>query len=541
MDHGKANVLTILIIVSLVAGAVFGELALHVPQPPVTAAEWLEEQCEDPGDEACLAAALERITAVKVEVPEGDPEAAARAEAVAELAARDDLGALGTRLLDGTATEAEISLVERAYASWRLEYLATAYAGIGGDHWSKTIGDIILIRPLMLLIIPLVLVSVVCGVCSIGDPSRLGIVGGSTVVYYLSTMLIAVTIGAILVTFFEPGELSDPAQAAALRADAATQLEGNAAINERARAAEEESVGSAWLNIIDQMLPANAVGAMASGQTLGVIFMALLLGLALAAGGEKTAIARDFFDALFDAIMRIVGWVIWLTPIGVFMLVAWTVGTIGFAALVGPLAKYIGTVLIGLVIHGVVVLPLILWLFARTQPYRFMWQMRRPLFTAFGIDSSSATLPVTIEAATTEGGCSKRSANFVLPLGATVNMDGTALYEAVAVVFLFQLYGIDLSMTELLVVVITATLAAIGAAGIPSAGIVTMVIVITAVNQSLGGEPRLPVEAIGIILGVDRIVDMCRTTVNVWGDAVGAKIITRIAPDTEEEFERAAA
>jgi Na+/H+-dicarboxylate symporter len=223
------------------------------------------------------------------------------------------------------------------------------------------------------------------------------------------------------------------------------------------------------------------------------------------------------------------------------MLVAWTVGKIGLAALLGPLAKYIFTVLIGLAIHGFVVLPLILWLFARTHPFRYLWQMRRPMFTAFGTDSSSATLPVTIDSAINEGGCSRRSANFVLPLGATVNMDGTALYEAVAVVFLFQLYGIDLSMTELAVVVATATLAAIGAAGIPSAGVVTMVIVITAVNASLGGENRLPLEAIGIILGVDRIVDMCRTMVNVWGDAVGAKIITRIAPDTDEEFEAAAA
>ena len=160
-------------------------------------------------------------------------------------------------------------------------------------------------------------------------------------------------------------------------------------------------------------------------------------------------------------------------------------------------------------------------------------QMKRALMTAIGTDSSSATLPVTIDAAENEGECSKRAANFVLPLGATVNMDGTALYEAVAVVFLFQLFGIDLDISQLAVVVITATLAAIGAAGIPSAGLVTMVIVITAVNMNLTGsaDGPLPIAAIGIIIGVDRILDMCRTAVNVWGDAVGAKIITRIAPD----------
>ena len=171
-----------------------------------------------------------------------------------------------------------------------------------------------------------------------------------------------------------------------------------------------------------------------------------------------------------------------------------------------------------------------------------MWQMRKALMTAFGTDSSSATLPVTIETAENEGGCSKRAANFVLPLGSTINMDGTALYEAVAVVFLFQLAGIELEFTQLLFVVITATMAAIGAAGVPSAGLVMMLIVISAVNKSLAGTenaPQLDPAMIGVILGIDRIVDMCRTTVNVWGDAVGAKIITRIAPDTEEQREAA--
>jgi Na+/H+-dicarboxylate symporter len=230
--------------------------------------------------------------------------------------------------------------------------------------------------------------------------------------------------------------------------------------------------------------------------------------------------------------------IIWVTPVGVFLLMTYTVGKIGLAALIGPLSKYIFVVLLGLAIHGIIVLPTILFLFTRRNPFDFMWRMRKALMTAFGTDSSSATLPVTLETAEHEGGCSKRAANFVLPLGSTVNMDGTALYEAVAVVFLFQLYGIELGFAELLVVVITATLAAVGAAGVPSAGLIMMVIVIKAVNTSLGDETReLPLEAIGVIIGVDRIVDMCRTTVNVWGDAVGAKIMTRIAPDTPDELE----
>lgn len=547
MQHGKMNHLTLLIIIGLVGGALFGQLALHVPQPPVSAADWLREQGDDPTDAAYLNEVLERIMTVDEAVAAdgeaadaGSGELSPRAVAMAELRAAGNPGAIAVAVLAEEASADQASALKKAYTAWRRHYVTTVNPGIGGDHWTKTMGDLVLIRPLMLMIIPLVFVSVVCGVCSIGDPSKLGLVGGSTVTYYLGTMLLAVVLGATLVSVIKPGVLADQAQADALRSDAASELASNQTISTRAQDAEGTGLGGAWLNIIEQMLPKNAVAAMSEGQTLGVIVIALLLGLSLASGGNTTAPARAFFSAMFDAIMRIVGWIIWLTPVGVFMLVAWTVGKIGLDALLGPLAKYIFTVLIGLAIHGFVVLPLILWLFARTHPFRYLWQMRRPMFTAFGTDSSSATLPVTIDSAINEGGCSRRSANFVLPLGATVNMDGTALYEAVAVVFLFQLYGIDLSLTELAVVVVTATLAAIGAAGIPSAGVVTMVIVITAVNASLGGENRLPLEAIGIILGVDRIVDMCRTMVNVWGDAVGAKIITRIAPDTDEEFEAAA-
>jgi len=403
---------------------------------------------------------------------------------------------------------------------------------IDSNHWTKQAGDLILIRPLMLMIIPLVFVSVIAGVTSIGDPARLGVVGGSTLVYYIATMLLAVTIGATLVSTLKPGDLPTDVQQRLQTGAQATYAESGGNI-QRAQDEGKDNLGGAWMNILRQLIPRNAVREMAEGRTLGVIVTALLLGLAIAAGGARTRIVVEFFDALFDALMRLVSWIIWLTPAGVFFLVAWTVGKIGFTELVGPLFKYISTVLLGLFIHGVIVLPVVLFLFTRANPFRFMWQMRRALMTAFGTDSSSATLPVTIDCAENEGGCSKRSANFVLPLGATVNMDGTAIYEAVAVVFLFQLYGIDLSLSELLIVMITATLAAIGAAGIPSAGLVTMVIVIAAVNTSLAGRnvPLLPVSAIGVIIGVDRIVDMCRTTVNVWGDAVGAKIISRIAPD----------
>jgi len=402
---------------------------------------------------------------------------------------------------------------------------------------SKTAGDIVLIRPLKLMIIPIVFVSVIVGVTSIGNPSKLGVIGGATVLYYLVTMLLSVSLGATLVSTFQPGDI-DASKQASLRAGATVEYQGSN-VQRTIEAAEEEkpaSLGRVFLNLLKQLIPSNIVKEMADGRTLPVIVFALIFGLALAAGGEVTAPVIRVFEGMFDAIMRLVLIIIWITPVGVFLLMTYTVGSIGIGTLIGPISKYIAVVLAGLAIHGFIVLPLILYLFSGKNPFRFMWQMRKALMTAFGTDSSSATLPVTLETAKNEGGCSRRAANFVLPLGSTVNMDGTALYEAVAVVFLFQLYGVDLGFIELLIVVITATLAAVGAAGVPSAGLIMMVIVINAVNTSLGRD-ALPLEAIGVIIGVDRIVDMCRTTVNVWGDAVGAKIISRIAPDTEEDLE----
>ena len=395
------------------------------------------------------------------------------------------------------------------------------------------LGNIIIIRPLKLLIMPIVFLSVIVGVTSIGNPSKLGVIGGSTVLYYLVTMLLAVILGTALVTTIQPGAGMDPEVRMNLIDQGAEQYKESGKISTAADDAEDKGLGGAWMSILKQIIPTNVFEELVNNRPLGVIVFALLLGLALAATGPPAAPAVAFFTALFAGVLKLILWVLWLTPIGVFFLVAGTVGRIGLESVVGPLGSYMVTVLVGLGIHGLIVLPLILWFLGRCNPFRFMWQMRKALLTAFGTDSSSATLPVTIETAIDEGGCSKRASNFVLPLGATVNMDGTALYEAVAVVFLFQFYGIQLEMTELIIVVITATLAAVGAAGIPSAGLVTMVIVIGAVNTSLSGRgvEALPIEAIGIIFGVDRILDMCRTVVNVWGDSTGAKILTRLAPD----------
>jgi Na+/H+-dicarboxylate symporter len=402
---------------------------------------------------------------------------------------------------------------------------------VDGNHWTKVAGDLILIRPLTMLVIPLVLFSVVAGVSRIGDPAQLGRLGLATLAYYFGTMLLAVILGTALVSMIAPGTDLSVEAASSLQTSGQLAFDADADLSERLT--DDSAKRMPWSNILYQLVPSNLFEQMVMGRPLGIIVFSLGLGVALAAGREKTKVAREFFDAGFEGLMVLVSWVIWLTPLGVFFLVAWTVGKIGLGELFAPIGGYMAVVLLGLLLHGALVLPLILKLLGGSvRPYRFMSQMKPALLTAFGTDSSSATLPVTIETAESVGECSQKASNFVLPLGSTINMDGTALYEAVAVVFLFQLFGIDLSLTQLFVVVITATLAAVGAAGIPSAGLVTMVIVIAAVNASLPADvPNLPIWSIGIILGVDRILDMCRTTVNVWGDAVGARIMTRLAPD----------
>ena len=414
-----------------------------------------------------------------------------------------------------------------------------AYRWYGGDvphgllEGLSFVGNTFFIGLLKMVLVPLVAASVIVGVSSIGDPAQLGRVGGWTVLYYFTTMVIAVVLGVVLVVTIGPGNDFD----AAFRTQKVQEFDQETGTaRQRVQDASEQGLWGAFKNIVTQLIPSNPIGDAAKGRLLPVISFSLILGMVLTIIGPRGRPVLDFFDGLFAAIMKLVDWILWLAPVGIFCLVASTVAKIGAGSLIGSVGKFMLTVVLGLAVHGLIVLPLMLWLFGRTNPYRFMHQMREALLLAFGTASSSATLPVTMDCAHEQGGVSKRAAGFVLPLGATVNMDGTALYEAVAVVFLFQCFGIDLAVTQLAIIVITATLAAVGAAGIPSAGLVTMVIVVEAVNNSLGlsGDQRLPLAAVGIILGVDRILDMCRTMVNVWGDSVGAKIITRIAPDPQE-------
>lgn len=402
----------------------------------------------------------------------------------------------------------------------------------------QKIGELTFVQPLKMLVIPLVFVAVLVGVTSIGDPQRLGLVGGATMLYYITTMMFAIVLGLFLVNTIKPG---DGVNLADFESSARASYETTQGKVENPDA--PSSVGEVFLSLVDQMIPANPLKAAVEGQTLPTVVVAILLGLALVSIGKAGRPTIEAFEGLFHALIKIVLWILWLMPIGVFCIVAARVGQSGLDSLAGPIGKYALTVVLGLLIHGLVTLPLLLWVFGRTNPYRYFWQMRKAVLTAFGTASSAATLPITIEEAHRSGGCSKRAANFVLPLGSTVNMDGTALYQAVAVVFLFQMMGTDLTLTQQMIILITATLSAIGAAGIPSAGLVTMAIVIYAVNNSLTAVdpnvPQLPLWTIGIILGIDRLLDMCRTAVNVWGDAIGAKIITKLAPDTEDDREEA--
>lgn len=403
-------------------------------------------------------------------------------------------------------------------------------------------GDYLLVRPLQMLVIPIVFLSVCCGMASIGTPRQLGRLGGSTMALYLLTMVLAAALGAVLIESFAPGVGVSEETRAALVAQGEKAFSSDATRAQRMTDAQSTGVGGAWLSILSQIVPRNPLKDAVEGNTIGAIFAAILLGLGLASAGERGRAALETLQALLAGIMEVIRWILWIMPVGLYFFVTAVVARIGLQNVAAPVLGYIGVALLGLALHAFVVLPLFCQVFGGGNGWRLGWNLRRVWITAFSTSSSNATLPVTIDACIREGGCSRRATNFCVPLGATVNMDGTALYEAVVALFLFQLFGYDLGTAEIVLVVATSVLAAIGAAGIPSAGLVTLVIVISAVNATIAerGLPPLPIAAIGIIIGVDRVVDMCRTVVNVWGDCVVAKIVTRLAPDEPSEAQSAA-
>lgn len=368
----------------------------------------------------------------------------------------------------------------------------------------NVVGEMFL-RLLRMVIVPLILTSVVHAAAGL-EVHHLGRLGLRTLAYYLITTAMAVLLGMALVNGVRPGW--------------GAQL-GLTEVPERLLREGPPTLGDLLLHLI----PDNPIDALARMDVLQIIVFGLFLGVALGALGERAATSRRWVEELFQATMLIVHWVLQVLPIGVAALLARAVGRAGWE-MAAPLGKYMATVIIGLLLHGGVVLPFLLWALGRMSPWLFFRGVNQALLTAFSTSSSSATLPVTLEVVEGNLKVPKHVARFVLPLGATVNMDGTALYEAVAATFIAQAYQVSFTWTQQAMVFLTATLAAIGAAGIPEAGLFTMVMVLRAVG--------LPTEGIGLILAVDRFLDMCRTTVNVLGDMVGAVIVSRWEKEERE-------
>ena len=365
------------------------------------------------------------------------------------------------------------------------------------------IGDLFL-DALKMMIIPLIVGAVISGVTSLGDVRKLGKVGGITLLYYASTTACAVLIGLIMVNVIQPGD----------------------GINYQTETISESISNRDNINLTElvrSLISPNIISAASNTQLLPIIVFCLLFGAALTTLGKNKTTIINFFDALNEAMMKLVIWIMVFAPLGVFCLVAGQFGKVGGGSVIKneliAVSSYFFTVILGLTCHFLL-LFIILIIFSK-QGREYLFKLLRALLTAFGTASSSATLPLTMKCAL-EAGIDKRSVKFVLPIGATINMDGTALYESVAVMFIAQTYGISMGMEQQVIIFITATLAAIGAAGIPQAGLVTMLIVLNAVN--------LPAEGIGLILAVDWLLDRFRTTVNVWGDSVGAAIVETYLP-----------
>ncbi len=364
------------------------------------------------------------------------------------------------------------------------------------------------LNALKMLIVPLIASSIIMGVASVGGHQGLGRMGGKTILYYMMTSLIAILIGLTVVNIVSPG-ISDGQPVKDM-----IGLSGDVdSIKEKVGDKGAGDVAEVFL----RMVPTNIVAAAAEGQMLGLIFFSLLFGFFMTRIGHPgSETIYNFWDAVYNVMMQITDWVMKFAPIGVFALVAKVVASTGLEAF-KPLAMFFVSVVFALLIHMFVVMPLLLRLIGRVNPLLHYKAMLPALLTAFSTSSSSATLPLTLECVEKNAGVSNRTSSFVLPLGATINMDGTALYECVAAMFIAQAYGIDLGFGTQFTIVMVALLTSIGVAGIPAASLVAISIILTTIG--------LPVEAIGLILAVDRVLDMCRTTVNVFSDSCGAVII----------------
>jgi Na+/H+-dicarboxylate symporter len=354
---------------------------------------------------------------------------------------------------------------------------------------------------LKMVSLPLIVTSLVSGVTGLGNADRLGKMFGRTILYYLTTSLLAIVTGLTVVNLIQPG------------------VGANApAMDQDAKGGGSE-LGNVLFEQIQNMIPTNPFAAAADGQFLSIIAFSLAFGVCtILVGGMAAERIRSLVDAAFQVMMRLTMLIIKLAPIGVFFLMLSATATQGVAVF-GTLGWYMLSVAAALLIHAAIILPAILHFAARRSPAEYAQAMSPALLTAFSSASSNGTLPLTMTCVEVRAGISNRVGSFVLPLGATINMDGTALYEVVAVLFIAQMSNVDLSMAQQIVVAFTALLASVGAAGIPHAGLVMMVIILQAVG--------LPTESQGLIIAVDRVLDMFRTAVNVWSDSCGCAVVAR--------------
>lgn len=399
-------------------------------------------------------------------------------------------------------------------------------------------GDLF-IQGLKLIVVPLVVSSIVLAVAQMANGSDFGRLGLKTLGYYMITSLVAILIGLVLINFFSPGVRAD-GQGILYGQDLSAFASDQASVEAQAGGKS----GSDFLNVFRAMIPSNIFHAAANNDLLGLIVVALLVGYSLSRlTGKANEVLMAGTQGVYDITLRITDWVLRMAPIGVIGLLAVTfstqyatlagrtheMGLLGgeFGSLLGGIGKFALVVLAGLLVHMLITMPLILWLIARVSPLKHYRALMPALITAFSTASSSATLPVTMDCVENRAGVSNRIASFVLPLGATVNMDGTALYECAAAIFICQAFGVDLSYTQQFMVVVIALLTSIGVAGVPAASLVAIIIILQAVQGQLPADAPKLISALGLLFIFDRPLDMCRTAVNIFSDSVGAVTIAR--------------
>ncbi|MEO5574169.1 MAG: dicarboxylate/amino acid:cation symporter [Gammaproteobacteria bacterium] len=371
------------------------------------------------------------------------------------------------------------------------------------------------LNALKMLVVPLIASALINGMSSIGSGAALGRIGQKAVAYYLITTLLAVLVGLAVVNITTPGLIDG---------QPAKDIIGLSEETANVSASLKGTNSGELVKIFERIVPSNIVAAAANTEMLGLIFFFLLFGFFMTrVPGRNGEILLGFWRGVFEVMMLITHWVMKFSPIGVFALVAKVVVNTGLSALL-PLLIFFVTVLIGLAIHFFITLPGLIFIIGRVNPWPHYQAMAPALLNAFSTASSAATLPLTLQCVEKNSGVSNRVSSFVVPLGATINMDGTALYECVAVMFIAQAYGLDLNIGVQFTIVILALLTSIGVAGIPAASLVAIVIILGAVG--------LPAEGIGLILAVDRLLDMCRTTVNVFSDSCGAVVVGRLEGET---------